>query len=109
MARVFNVVSSMDMDLNFQELYSTLMAMLMFIMVLSLFSYRSLLTSIIMLYSSYITMVYHKEIKKYVKRKLKKYKPVLAPYKIGFYPLSDSDIDEGYEEECDDTDHKHSE
>tara|TARA_Y100000591_G_C21813975_1_gene689554 strand:- start:1317 stop:1481 length:165 start_codon:yes stop_codon:yes gene_type:complete len=54
-------------------------------------------------------MVYHKEIKKYVKRKLKKYKPVLAPYKIGFYPLSDSDIDEGYEEECDDTDHKHSE
>jgi hypothetical protein len=102
MTRVFNVVSNMDLDTNFKEFYTTLMGMLLLLMFISFFSYRSLLTSVILLYSACITKAYSKEIKKYVSKMCKDFKPVLTPYSVGCCP-DESDFDEGYEEECDDT------
>ena len=104
MTRVFNVVSSMDLDKDFLEFLTTLMGMLLLLMILSFFSYRSLLTTVIIIYSACITKAYSKEIKTYVNKKMKELRPILAPYSVGYYPLSDSDFDEGYEEECDNMD-----
>ena len=104
MTRVFNVVSSMDLDNNFVEFFTTLMGMLLVLMILSFFNYRSLLTTVIIIYSACITKAYSKEIKTYVKKRMKELRPILAPYGFGYYPLSDSDFDEGYEEESDNMD-----
>ena len=59
-----------DMDVDFQAPYAVIMSLLLFQMMVSFFSYRSLLTSIIVLYSTYITMLYKENIKKYVRNKM---------------------------------------
>jgi hypothetical protein len=86
-----------DMDMDFQAPYGFIMAVLLFQMLISFFNYRSLLTSIIILYSTYITMLYRKNIRKYIRKKMASFRPVMAPY--------DTDYDEDDEGE----EHKHSE
>tara|TARA_Y100001936_G_C15467025_1_gene356751 strand:- start:54 stop:446 length:393 start_codon:yes stop_codon:yes gene_type:complete len=102
MARVFRVIPEIEMDS--WGLFTFTMGLMLIQMLISLFSYRSLLTTIIVLYSTYISMLYSDEIKDYFKTLLSSFRPVMAPYQSSNNDVIDDDeddFDEGYEEDDD--------
>ena len=88
-------------DMDFQAPYGFIMAVLLFQMLISFFNYRSLLTSIIILYSTYITMLYSKEIRKYIRKKMEEFRRVTPPQGrtnlVGVAPYDEDDEGEHYE------------
>ena len=92
MARMFKVLPEIDTD--FQKPFGYIMVLMLMQMLFSLFSYRSLLRTVIVLYVSYISILYKDEISKLIKKQYRTFKPVLAPYQSGT-------DDEGYEEDDD--------
>jgi len=93
MARMFKVLPEIDTD--FQRPFGYTMVIMLMQMLFSLFSYRSLLRTVVVLYVSYISILYKDEISKFIKRQFMSFKPVMAPYQSG------TDDDEGYEEDDD--------
>ena len=104
MARVFRVIPEIEMDS--WGLFTFTMGLMFIQMLISLFSYRSLVTTIIVLYSTYISMLYSDEITNYFRTILKSFRPVMAHYQS----CTDDDELDGYDEDNDDdTKHKHAE
>ena len=99
MARVFRVIPEIEMDS--WGLFTFTMGLMLIQMFISLFSYRSLLTTIIVLYSTYISMLYSGELKDYFRTLFRSFRPVMAPYQSGTDDDIDEDDDEGYEEDDD--------
>jgi hypothetical protein len=66
------------------------------IMVTSLFTYRSLVQAVIMIYTSYIILTYKNIVKKYIFKRINSFRPVLTHYS--------KNLDEGYEEDVEDKD-----
>tara|TARA_B100001250_G_C19554298_1_gene680454 strand:+ start:142 stop:462 length:321 start_codon:yes stop_codon:yes gene_type:complete len=106
MARMFKVLP--EIDTEFQRPFGYTMVIMLMQMLFSLFSYRSLLRTVIVLYVSYISILYKDEISKFIKKQIRSFKPVLAPYQSG----TDDDSNDGYDEgddKGDDSEHKHAE
>ena len=107
MARVFRVIPELDMDS--WGLFTFTMCLMLIQMLISLFSYRSLVTTIIVWYSTYISMLYSDDIKDYFRTLLSSFRPVMAPYQSGTDDDELNGYDEGDDEGDDKTEHKHAE
>ena len=98
MTRMFKVLP--EIDTEFQRPFYYVLILMAIQMVISLFSYRSLLRTVVFIYSTYACMLHKDKVRKFIKKQMKMFKPVLAPYQSG------SDVgstdDEGYEEDGED-------
>lgn len=96
MARVFKILP--DVDDDFHSILGLIMFIMAIIMVTSLFTYRSLVQAVIMIYTSYIILTYKNLVNKYIFGKLNSFRPVLAPHNN---KPSINDSDDGYDEDDD--------
>lgn len=92
MARMFKVLPEIESEFN---TLGFTMALLLISMCMSMFDYHSLLRSVIILYTTYICLMFRENIYKYCKKQIRTFRPVMAPYQSG------TDDDEGYEEDDD--------
>lgn len=96
MARIYKILP--DVDDDFHPALGFVMFIMAIIMLTSLFSYRSLIQALAMIYTTYIGLTFKQNIKNYVKHRQFTFTPVMAPYsKIP----SVVDSDDGYEEDSD--------
>ena len=95
MARMFKVLPQIESDMKFSTLGFT-MALLFISMCMSMFDYHSLLRSVIILYITYICLIFRETIYKYCKKQMNTFRPVMAPYQSGT-----DDDDNGYDEDDD--------
>ena len=97
MARIYKILP--DVDDDFHPALGFVMFIMAIIMLTSLFSYRSLIQALAMIYTSYLALTFKNHIRRHFTRKMNTtFKPVMAPYsKIP----SVVDSDDGYEEDSD--------
>ena len=95
MARMFKVLPEVDDD--FQRPLGLTMTLLFISMCMSMFDYRSLLRTVVIIYGVYICLMFKENIYTYCRKQMKTFRPVMAPYQSG----SDIGDDEGYEEDDD--------
>ena len=91
MARMFKVLPEIESEFN---TLGFTMALLLISMCMSMFDYHSLLRSVIIIYTTYICLMFRESIYKYCKKQIRTFRPVMAPYQSGT-------DDEGYEEDDD--------
>jgi len=97
MARMFKVLPEMDDD--FQRPLGFTMVLLFISMCMSMFDYRSLLRTVLIIYGVYICLTFKQSIYAYIRKQIKTFRPVMAPYQSGS-DIGDDD-DEGYDEDDD--------
>ena len=93
MARMFKVLPEIESEFN---TLGFTMALLFISMCMSMFDYHSLLRSVIILYTTYICLMFRESIYKYCKKQMNTFRPVMAPYQSGT-----DDDDDGYDEDDD--------
>ena len=99
MARMFKVLPEMDDD--FQRPLGFTMVLLFISMCMSMFDYRSLLRTVLIIYGVYICLTFKQSIYAYIRKQIKTFRPVMAPYQSGSDVGDDDDDDEGYDEDDD--------
>ena len=97
MARIYKILP--DIDDDFHPALGFVMFIMAIIMITSLFSYRSLIQALAMIYTSYVGLTFKRKIQNYVNTKNSTFRPVMAPYSKR-QVIEESD-DEGYEEDSD--------
>ena len=78
MARIYKILP--DVDDDFHPALGFVMFIMAIIMLTSLFSYRSLIQALAMIYTSYVGLTFKRNIKNYIKHRQFTFKPVLSPY-----------------------------
>ena len=98
MARIYKILPHVDDD--FHPALGFVMFIMAIIMLTSLFSYRSLIQALVMIYTSYLALTFKIHIRRYFTQKMNNtLTPVMAPYnKRSVIEESDND---GYEEDSD--------
>ena len=105
MTRIYKILP--DIDDDFHPALGFVMFIMAIIMITSLFSYRSLIQALVMIYTSYLALTFKNHIRRYFTNKMKTtFKPVMAPFKAKPNINEDDDenddeYDEGYEEDSD--------
>ena len=97
MSRVYKILP--DIDDDFHPALGFVMFIMAIIMITSLFSYRSLIQALAMIYTSYVGLTFKRKIQNYLNTKKYTFRPIMAPYS-NRPSIQDSD-DECYEEDSD--------
>lgn len=95
MSRVYKILP--DIDDDFHSALGFVMFIMAIIMITSLFSYRSLIQALVMIYTSYVGLTFKRKIQNYINTKKSTFRSVMDPVNSKT-TLSD---DEGYEEDSD--------
>ena len=95
MSRVYKILP--DIDDDFHSALGFVMFIMAIIMITSLFSYRSLIQALVMIYTSYVGLTFKRKIQNYINTKKSTFRSVMDPVNSKT-TLSD---DEGYDEDSD--------
>ena len=79
MSRVYKILP--DIDDDFHPALGFVMFIMALIMITSLFSYRSLIQALAMIYTSYVGLTFKRKIQNYLNTKKDTFRPSMAPYK----------------------------